>query len=1558
VANDRPTEINLFFVAEHCQLHCVGDLGVRVMAVDVFGLSVKCEQQFAKAEIRLSDFVVEDPLNRNPFFEKVMLHVGQQRVSNNLLDDLSVSVSRKDYQGFIEEGLQSPLCPPQHDRSLLEQSLFKIKSNLIDFFSWKMPKLNSPLPELPPASVVVQLDLTAQTTSVEVERVLVVWDSEFVRSMQLFFGEWKSACLPKLKEVLRKEGVGGQRDSRRTSETSQKEPANPFRKRKTHLSDRSPHQDGRRSGLAPSEGKPTDSPQPQLKVSIKLFQFLNFNKSFFQTEFRLDQLHCTLTHQHNDRHFELWARCLQVNDLTGYPFTKQVYELRNPATLKRQPMVQLGASAGHSDDSDVPDCDPVVKALLGQNSLVVKCELLSEESAAKSADRVKNTAVVYVRSVVVNYFQQLTFRLIDLINLSVMPLVMPDEFPSEKSQLWTRMTQFFRTSYKVHLFDSTVVLKPNPLFTRHIKLRVSQTTIANRVQRDTNRRDLSGANREFFTETIVIELAKSFWEGHSAPKESVLFSELAISFTRFLFPVEVRSFYGKDDFFKTVFFGNEVVVKCSSLHLSLSRNDFLLLMSVLFGNINFDDLRSTDYSLVQPSTDSYVNPMHLTVDFQQLFVYFRYDKQEEKPKVFAVVALPGFKVKFAKSLNNTKDIRITAQFLKASAFEVTTTQKDNLMTVDFVEPISQTANQESDDFGISFIRKGKTKDSKSEKYGGNSSDGNQHSSIGQNNKGQETNDQHQHQQHPQHQQHQHQQHPQQQQQQQQQQHQHPQHQQHPQQHQHQQQQQHDSFFSQLFSHPPLHTSSFPHQPPPLFIMTVRTDSTGSDTAIELKHHKLLLINSVFGKLIQFTQMVDEMGINMMMQPLIESVPSNIKFQLTLTSTIISLPSDPHKFPQPVSMFIGHCRTTYNRLVKKYSAQMAAKLSFFQTVPESVDRTLADHALSMFQNAYNLEKLSLFETESSVMLDKVHVFVAQNDLPQLFVPLFETNTCQPDFDRSLFTASDPVSRSNIRFIAFDLSLEYATETLFSNSYKSLSLTKGTLSNRNFLFALATADFALLTELNSSLTKFGFDSLVLDDCFLSEARDILAANTRMNDNEYSFSKKTEPTKQRKHLLVHKLQAKLLVLDDVFGTLTPMVEVRVLVEPTVLLKTHFLDDFFKTRIGIDVSVFNGGLRVWEPLLENVSLSVSRSWAERIGRQSLAVQSMNNLACLNVSAEALDLFMCLRQNVRAVKEGSGQPQDFVQSPFSIHNKTGRIMEVVVRASEGNTFRTVLQDNQSHKVADFRCSNKQKGKVGMSVELFIAELNEEVRMKDFGKGLGTQRQNYMVNGHMVKSGDSREENSVDDYFSCVFSNPSASKSSNENNTRTNTNTHPPTQHPQPQHNNINTQQHQYQHQHQHQHHTTSTTQQHQHQQHTQQHQHQHQHQQPTTPTTTTPTPTTTPISMLLKTSPNDYPNRSSSTPTTLLLSSKQLLTKSTTTSSSRASTTLISCTTSVLLVAFPTNRNSLSSSNSPRTTLSSTECSPTTRQSTFLLNSAKPKCALPSSSACQSILRFHTRSI
>lgn len=1315
---------DLYYIMGHLKINLFNDLEKPVTSFEIFSLSIKFDQESKKTVINLSDLIAEDFTPSNNCSEKVILHVGNLSVSDKMFYDLSKINIEKSLQdcinkSFIESENEIENIAPKLDQSFFEKSLFNIKKNLKNVFSYKSKKLNKvELPTLPDPSVTVTLDVENNLTNIVVKKVFILWNNIFFKVILEYFSDLKENIIPNIEKIVKTESHPLENIPLKKSKSLQpdfiKRTKNQSNLKQSFMSPSNfkSNRTSTNNDLNKETSKKTFIPS-EINLKLEKLIFFNFIKAFFQTEIIFDNFAINLKMLQDKKTCEVFCMGLSINDLTCYPFTKPFYDLRDYKNLKRNLIAQMKVPNSFVSTESIVK-DQQILDVFRKNSLYVTCEILNPEKAILLPSKIKIKAKVYINNLQINYYQQLIFRLIDLINVNIIPFILPEEFPKTKEDIFKKMTDFFRTVYSVSLYNTSLFLKPSYLFKHYIQLRVLETLIHNEVMRDKNERDLSGKNREFYVESIFIELNKLFWGGYDYSKESTLSNSLKVTFTRFLFQQEVKAFYGKDDFLNNVFFGNEIDIKSESIHLSLFKNDFMFFMTVLFNNINFDDNRSSDYVIEEIIADDYSNPMTLSVNFDNLFVYFRYDKPNEKPKVFCVFSLPGFYVKFEKNKQNVKQIRVSSNFLKASAFEILIDYKESLLSIPFIAPIIKTTKVQTEEFGIDLIKDSNDRRDKmalEQKLVKTSSQGSANNTI------------------------------------------------------FVQSQTPINLREEIISNKPRRIRlpydnffySHEEHNSDLFILNVKIDANGNETGISIKNHNIILIQSVFLKLIEFTKMTDEMSINTKMQPLLESVPSNLDFKLLLLDTIISLPFDEEKFAHPVQIFIGECQTIYSKIIKKHTPEMVEKIHFFKRMPKSPSSNFIDHSLSMFENSYNMEKFVVFENLMSVKLKSMHIFVTDEPELELVLTALSEKRLNPNFGDSNFVVQIEDRQTQLRFISFDMVLQYSITTYYSNNYKWLTLSEGTLSNQNLTFALSSYDINFLSSMNNSLTKFGFDTLVFDGSAQKEMEQILLKNFNLNGNEYFYSIEQAITKQRKFLIIQKLNLRILILDDIFGTMGPIFDLCVNIEPTNIYKTHIFDDYFKAEISLEANYLNTGIRVWEPIFENFNLIIEKSFIQRTNDDNLMVTTANKSSCLNISSAMLDNITYIQKNLAIGKTLTKQMPEFEQSMYNISNQTGKTLEIFVVYADEVITRFSVKDGQTKKILNLSKNlNNKRNLRGVVLEIFSVEEEDQLPQISSDLDINDKVQEFLINGERViqeKTLDNRIvlHRPVNNYFNSIF---------------------------------------------------------------------------------------------------------------------------------------------------------------------------------------------------------------
>lgn len=216
----------------------------------------------------------------------------------------------------------------------------------------------------------------------------------------------------------------------------------------------------------------------------------------------------------------------------------------------------------------------------------------------------------------------------------------------------------------------------------------------------TKSRNLGDNQDENTVEKISIDIKKIKASGFFKSKQMMASPCLKVVFTRFLFFNELKFLKGLDYVLQKIHFGNDIEVYSNQLELSLFKEDFFFLMSILYNNILFTD--NMDQSYNKGYTDSkkigYVPPMNISVLFSKLKVVFRYDYSEndQEVKPYLNFSLHNFLVDLKKSIRNESKIQILAREVTSRAFQFIEGVKvpnDN-QSVFFIRPISEEKKNE------------------------------------------------------------------------------------------------------------------------------------------------------------------------------------------------------------------------------------------------------------------------------------------------------------------------------------------------------------------------------------------------------------------------------------------------------------------------------------------------------------------------------------------------------------------------------------------------------------------------------------------------------------------------------------------------------------------------------------------------------------------------------------------------------------------------------------------------------------------------------------------------
>ena len=129
------------------------------------------------------------------------------------------------------------------------------------------------------------------------------------------------------------------------------------------------------------------------------------------------------------------------------------------------------------------------------------------------------------------------------------------------------------------------------------------------------------------------------------------------------------------------------------------------------------------------------------------------------------------------------------------------------------------------------------------------------------------------------------------------------------------------------------------------------------------------------------------------------------------------------------------------------------------------------------------------------------------------------------------------------------------------------------------------------------------------------------------------------QRQLVRVGALALKLSLLDDVFGTGKPILRLQLNVSPSTLYRSHERQGVAGLRLTAACDYFNVRAEAWEPVLEDLALTVVRRAALDDGVAVNEIIADGGLTTLNVSVELVDLLQHIGGNLSGIRSAAVMP-------------------------------------------------------------------------------------------------------------------------------------------------------------------------------------------------------------------------------------------------------------------------------------------------------------------------------
>lgn len=916
-----------------------------------------------------------------------------------------------------------------------------------------------------------------------------------------------------------------------------------------------------------------------IKGSVEKLLLINFNQNAYQFEIVADDMKFNLASKDKNLQITIAISKLLLNDLTNYPFTLKFDDLRNTQSIRRSCIVSSNPTRMSQLASMVLKDDKKILEYLQNNTVVVDINLKDGSIVANQS--FSGFAKVWVHALKVSYYHQVVMRVINFILATVLPFVLaPETFPDDLESLQKKLQTFTNFGYKIILLDTTAFLPANNFLKNTIRATVSKVVIHNEFLDANWGRDMVNADRTFHTERIFINIEHLKVYGFLKETEIITTNKMLIIINRMLFLETLCRIYGRDQMLEQTFFGMDISIRSSDIHIALSKNDFVLLMSFIFNNISYDDRRNKDL-IYNYQENSKSDPMKVSVYFGSLFLEFRYDTNAQTRKIFGTFEIPKFLIDIDMRRNGEMFLTMESRKLIGYAVQVDPSfLSPKLKVIHFIKPIKDTsipyiqeAMQPTIDLDKPLLEQPNIFTQLSHEADIDLPPPQLSGEV---------------------------------------------------------------FDSSVRV---FRTMSRPNMESGFYMDVLIKKGGDKSINMRLDNQHATIIPSFLMLLIELTKMTDEMNINNNILPVYNQRVADLVFNLTMNNILVQLPNDIEKYPMPLFLFVRKMNFTFSKLrIKPVEGQSLDQRQIIQrfhpfsnyTFPEISggfglkSKVISDGELESMQIEYLKEKFDIFDTVMRCGIEGVDIFLTD----YMKLDLFQAGVASIGISHRSIIASE--KNDSIRYIMRDLGLTYESSTLTNDAFKNLALGSTRMRLCNLEFHLSGYDMNYLMSFKSYVEQFQFDQIK----FLDEANNELgsvARERRMGD----LPSKATPS-PRSLMEIEPINCKVLLLDDVFLTGIPLLRFEIASTKFVNYVTHMSSGILNLNLKLDSSYYNFRITKWEPVFENISVVFKSSSNPENTIGVTEIFADNQLMTIDISTEFLDLVLTYLENFNTMKETS----------------------------------------------------------------------------------------------------------------------------------------------------------------------------------------------------------------------------------------------------------------------------------------------------------------------------------
>lgn len=1241
-------DINLEVFTSDCKIDIYNDVPTKIYSFEPIGIVFIMNPDFIKFNI--DHIIFLDYSFANKTNVNTMLHIGKMTFADELFFNYSKFKESVNYENdmYNDTALLDRINKLKN-RSLndvkqkfYQRSLFSLRQNIANMFrDYSKQRLEDE--DFAGLRLFISLKGSGKI-ELNIQKVLILWNIIFLNS------------LLKISEEARKifsiPNEDKKKMSRKTSNISKyNETVKSLNRGQSLVNDQqskyTEFEEDEKSGTFNQNGdSENDKKDGELNVRMKIdkLMILNVNESVFQSEIQLDNLIIIYKTLKEAKFIKLYSKKMEINDLTNYPFTKRKYEMQNINNIVRHRIIYGEAREPDKQRLKMFSDRKQLYKLFTEHFLIVNVTIKSEDQIEE--DKVKTQADVFIHNLHVNYYQQVMFRLINFLTCSVLPFVNPDVIPENKEEILKRIEMFLKTLYKVYLYDVTLYLKPNFLVEQKMKIMINEIFVENKIIFSYDGRDKSGLMRQLYSESIGIIVSKV--KGYGYHKEKLLIStdELVIDFNKFLFTEETKRLMGLEYFLDNINFGNKISISCREMNVSLFKNDFIFMMTLLFNNINNDDLMDK-YLMADYQVLSYATPLQLELFFENLNVQFRYEKAEQEKRSFCTFSLPAFSIYMEKNIKDYKEIKLSIKEVIANGIEVFESSKERLLNIPFIRSVIK--KQERDQYNLarrddSPLKRKKILESSFENFNNAGIYGSREDIFTSNNlldyrisaktipqRINSTEDGNKFQESP------------------------------------------------IYDMVSINSNDLTMN----FELNISIDNKGNkDILVAMEDTEIILIPALLTNMVEFTRMCEEMYINTIIKPNNIEYLSDMKFTVKGKNLFLLIPNDFNFFYHKLYLYIDDLEFNFIKSNKPFSQNLYKKLYQFMG-SDAHNRTMdRDELLQGMINTYFSDKFTIAETLMEAKIGNLDMFVIEdNDIIKLF-NYGRTYNLSTNLNVDHFDNNANIDGSNIRYILNKCNIEYRTTTYWNNVYSNIYLIEGEVNLTNFNIALSTYDIGYLTNHVSYINRFHYDQLKLDN-----SAQITLANI-IKEHQNKEITKIQPNQViRKIMNISPIRLSFLLIDDIYESGKPILYFQLVSQPIKQLELYS-GNSISLAVDLYLDYFNYEIKVWEPVLENMSITLRKMLDNKNNTDTLELKLKDSRPAINISTHFLDLIFSYSQNAALSSNLKLKTSILAKAHFFIKNKTGGSLKIILTYIDAPSQEIILNDKSIAKVIEIKKRN------------------------------------------------------------------------------------------------------------------------------------------------------------------------------------------------------------------------------------------------------------------------------